>query len=54
MASILRNAMPRMIEIVSEQPAPFIACITQAGNVEVRYDAQGSTYRQKRRENQTR
>jgi hypothetical protein len=50
MGEILKTAMAKMKEIVSETAAPFIACITQSGNVEVRYDSQGSVHRRKRNE----
>jgi hypothetical protein len=53
MGEILKVAMPRMQKIFAEQEAPFIACITQSGNVEVRYDKDGSVHKRKKKETET-
>jgi hypothetical protein len=45
MGNILSTAVARVQEIFYEQEAPFIACITQSGNVEVRYDKNGPVQR---------
>jgi hypothetical protein len=52
MGELLIKAMHKIREIVATQDAPFIACITQSGNVEVRYDNQGSVYQRKKKENE--
>ncbi len=44
MGEILKIAVPRMRKLFAEYPAPFIACISQSGNVEVRYDKDGSLH----------
>lgn len=48
MGDILKIAMPRMQEIFYVQEAPFIAGITQSGNVEVRFDQNGPVHRRKK------
>jgi hypothetical protein len=51
MGELLVRAMPKIREIVATQEPPFIACITQSGKVEVRYDNQGSVHRRKKTQN---
>jgi PIN like domain len=50
MGSILKIAMPRMLEIFYEQEPPFIACIFKSGKVEVRYDKNGSVHQRQQNE----
>lgn len=46
MGEILKTAVPRMKKLCAEYPAPFIATISQAGNVNVRWDKGGSVHAQ--------
>jgi hypothetical protein len=48
MGEILETAMPRMQEIFYAREAPFIACILRSGQVEVRYDKNGSVNKRKK------
>ena len=49
MGEILNVAMEKMKRLFADYPAPFIACITQSGNVAVRYDKGGSVHAQTKR-----
>jgi len=42
MGQVIRTAIPRMQKLFVHHPAPFVACISQTGQVEVRYDRHGS------------
>jgi hypothetical protein len=53
MGEILKIAMPRMQKILSDQIGPFIACISQAGTVIVRYDRFGPISKRKKKESST-
>jgi hypothetical protein len=47
MGEILKLAVPRMRAVLVAHKAPFIACITKSGQVEVRYDEHGPVQRRK-------
>jgi PIN like domain len=49
MAVILSKALPKMKRLVKKVGAPFIASLTQSGEVHLRYDRNGSVYEQKRK-----
>jgi hypothetical protein len=49
MAEILSKALPKMRRLAKKTDAPFIASITQGGEVHLRYDKNGSIYEQKRK-----
>jgi PIN like domain len=49
MAEILSKALPKMRRLFQKVEAPFIASLTQSGEVHLRYDKDGSVYRQKRK-----
>jgi hypothetical protein len=44
MGEILGRALPKMKRLFRDYPPPFIAYLSQSGNVEVRYDADGSIH----------
>jgi PIN like domain len=44
MGEILARALPKMERLFRDYPPPFIAYLSQSGNVEVRYDADGSIH----------
>jgi hypothetical protein len=44
MGAALTAAADRMKELVRSHPPPFIAYISQSGNVTVRYDKEGSVH----------
>ncbi len=46
---ILKIAIPRMRKLFAEFPPPFIACIAQSGNVEIRFDKYGSLHDSQKR-----
>jgi hypothetical protein len=48
MAEILSKSLPRMRRLAKKTSAPFIASITQGGEVHLRYDKDGSIYERKR------
>jgi hypothetical protein len=48
MAGILSKAMPKMKRLFRSYPPPFIAYLSQSGNVEVRFDKDGSIHDRKR------
>lgn len=50
MGEIIKIAMSRMRRVLAECEPPFIACITQSGIVEVRYDKNGQVHKRKRRQ----
>jgi hypothetical protein len=50
MGDILKIAIPRMQEIFYVQEAPFVAGVTQSGNVEVRFDQNGPVHRRKKQQ----
>ena len=49
MGEILKVAIPRMRKLFAEFPPPFIACISQSGSVEVRFDKYGSLHDREKR-----
>ena len=49
MGEILKVAIPRMRKLFAEVPPPFIACISQSGNVEVRFNKYGSLHDREKR-----
>ncbi|MBZ5565803.1 MAG: hypothetical protein LAP13_25715 [Acidobacteriia bacterium] len=49
MAEILSKALPKIQRLSQRVSAPFIASITQKGEVHVRYDENGSVYEQRRK-----
>lgn len=49
MSEILLKALPKMRRLSQKVEAPFIASITQGGEVHIRYDRDGSVYLQKRK-----
>ncbi|MGH9360081.1 MAG: hypothetical protein ACRD1O_13025 [Terriglobia bacterium] len=53
MAEILSNALKKMGRMAKKVDAPFIASLTQRGEVILRYDRDGSIHAQKRRKAQT-
>jgi hypothetical protein len=48
MGEILSNAIPKMMRLAKKTAAPFIASISQSGEVYLRYDKEGSIYARKR------
>lgn len=48
MAAALEKAMPRMKRLFKKHEPPFIATLSQSGNVEIRYDKDGSIYARKK------
>jgi len=44
MGQILAKALPKMKRLFRNYPPPFIAYLSQSGNVEVRYDKDGSIH----------
>jgi hypothetical protein len=52
MGELLSKAMPKIQEVVAMQEAPFIACITKSGNVEVRYDSRGSVFQRRKKDSE--
>jgi len=48
MAEILAVALPKMKRLFRTYPPPFIAYLSQSGNVEVRFDKSGSTHARKK------
>jgi len=48
MAQILAEALPKMKRLFRNYPPPFIAYLSQTGNVEVRYDKDGSIHTRRR------
>jgi len=49
MAEILSKALPKMKRMAKNVGAPFIASLTEGGEVHLRYDRGGSIYDQKRK-----
>jgi hypothetical protein len=49
MAEILSKALPKMKRMAKKVYAPFIASLTEAGEVHLRYDRGGSIHDQKRK-----
>lgn len=49
MAEALVSALPKMQRLARRTEPPFIASITPAGDVHLRYDSQGSVYEQKKK-----
>jgi len=47
-AEILIKAVPKMMRLFKSYPPPFIAYLSQSGNVEVRYDRDGSIHDRKK------
>ena len=47
MGKILSKALPKMKRLFRDYSPPFIAYLSQSGNVEVRYDADGSIHERK-------
>lgn len=48
MAEALTVALPKIRRLHRYANPPFIACISKAGNVEIRYDSQGSVHDRKK------
>jgi PIN domain-containing protein len=48
MGQILANALPKMKRLFRNYAPPFIAYLSQSGNVEVRYDKDGSIHERRR------
>ena len=48
MGVIISKAMPKMKRLIKKYPPPFIAYLSQSGNVEVRYDKDGSIHARKK------
>jgi len=44
MAGILTKAMPKMTRLFKKCEPPFIASLTESGNVVLRYDKEGSIH----------
>jgi hypothetical protein len=51
MAEILIKAMDKMKRLFEHHEPPFIAYISQSGNVEIRYDKDGSVHGRKQKKN---
>jgi hypothetical protein len=49
MAEILSKALRKMVLLTKKTPPPFIASLTQGGEVHLRYDKGGSVHDQKRK-----
>jgi len=49
MGEILTKAMEKMKKLCKHHDPPFIASISKGGNVEVRYDKDGSVHNRKRK-----
>ncbi len=49
MGEILKIAKSQIRKVLAEHEPPFIACITRAGKVEIRYDQLGSVHKRNRR-----
>jgi len=54
MGEILKKALPSMERIFHEHSAPFIATISKAGLVTVRFDRKGKVEAKGKREDETR
>ncbi len=48
MGEILSKAISKMMRLAKKTAAPFIASISQSGEVYLRYDKEGSIYARKR------
>ena len=49
MAKILSKALPKMKRLAARVEAPFIASLTQTGDVHLRYDKNGSIHEQQKK-----
>jgi hypothetical protein len=49
MAEILSKALPKMKRLAAKVEAPFIASLTQTGDVHLRYDKNGSIHEQQKK-----